>query len=66
MGILEIITLKGLLAGWACILILIIPFAIYKKERRLEQERIQKLEEQFLKRLHHKHKLKKPGEINEL
>ena len=31
-----------------------------------EDQRIQKLEEQFLKRLHDKHKLKKPGEINEL
>ena len=48
------------------IISIIALFIIEEKERRLEQERIQKLEEQFLKRLHHKHKLKKPGEINEL
>lgn len=45
---------------------LFVIVVVDKKQRKKEQERIQKLEEQFLKRLHDKHKLKKPGEINEL
>ncbi len=45
---------------------LFVIIVIDRKQRKKEQERIQKLEEQFLKRLHHRHKLKKPGEINEL
>ena len=45
---------------------LFVIVVVDKKQRKKEQERIQRLEEQFLKRLHHKHKLKKPGEINEL
>lgn len=35
-------------------------------ETKREKKRLKKVEEEFLKRLHHKHKLKKPGEINEL
>jgi len=45
---------------------LFVIVVVDRKQRKKEQERIQRLEEQFLKRLHHKHKLKKPGEINEL
>ena len=50
----------------ASVIGLFVIVVVYRKQRKKEQERIQKLEEQFLKRLHHKHKLKKPGEINEL
>jgi cell division protein FtsL len=56
------ILLAFVILNIAIVFISIMEYRAY----RLEQERIQKLEEEFLKKFHHKHKLKKPGEINEL